>query len=181
MREALPGSLRFWKDRLRENRFLQSLPCAEQREWLEDKCLYKKNGEYNGGRMNAGFSGKSLYCRAMSAGIPDGVLWKLHRQFSAHVHMAPHAVDQIRAFHPVDSIGRSTLVEFPVLVSTAVLALAVGSFLQLFPECRQKLNCELKLLLDCYPEVLSRLADEARREMGAADGEGETDRAAKAR
>ena len=99
-----------------------------------------------------------------SAGIPDGVLWKLQRQFSTHVHMAPHAVDQIRAFHPVDSIGRGSFVEFPVMVSAAVLALAIGGPLQLYPACRERLNPELQVLLDVYPRVLRDLADAAERE-----------------
>jgi hypothetical protein len=159
-RAALPDALRYWKERLRRNQYL---PCDGRSRWLEDKWLYK-NGEYKGRRMNAGFSGRSFPCRAKSAGVPDGVLWKLHRQFSTHVHMAPHAVDQIRAFHSVDSMGRDNLVEFPVMVSAAVLALAIGGFLQLYPTCRGRLNPELQVLLNVYPRVLRDLAEEAERE-----------------
>jgi len=169
-RENLPSELKFWEDQLRKNQFL---PCAERRKWLEGTGLYsKKNGEYIGHRnyINAAFAGKTAHCRAKSAGIPDSVFWKLQRQFSAHAHMTPHAVDQIRGFRHVDSIGRRSLVDFPVMVSTAVLALAVDNFVKLFPECKQNLNFELELLLDYYPQVLSRSADEARREESAING-----------
>lgn len=159
-RAALPNGLKYWKERFRQNQFL---PCAEQSKWLEDTWLYK-NREYRGRRMNAGFLGKSFYSRAKSAGIPDGVFWRLQRQFSTHVHMAPHAVDQIRAFHSVDSMGRGSLVEFPIMVSAAVLALAIGGLLQLYPACRDRLNPELQGLLEIYPRVLKDLADEAVRE-----------------
>jgi len=159
-RAALPDALKYWKERLRQNQFL---PCAERSRWVEDRWLYK-NGEYNGRRMNAGFAGRSFKSRAMSAGIPDGVFWKLQRQFSTHVHMAPHAVDQIRAFYPVDSIGRGSFVWFPVMVSAAVLALAIGGLLQLYPGCRERLNPELQVLLEVWPRVLRDLAAEAERE-----------------
>lgn len=132
-RAKLLDSLQYWRERLRQNHFL---PCAERTKWLDGTGLYNKNGEYNGRWKNAGFSGRPFYCRARNAGVPDGVLWRLQRQFSTHVHMAPHAVDQIRAFYSVDSIGRGSLVEFPVTVSAAVLALAIGGILQLYPACR---------------------------------------------
>ena len=160
-RAKLLDSLQYWRERLRQNHFL---PCAERTKWLDGTGLYNKNGEYNGRWKNAGFSGRPFYCRARNAGVPDGVLWRLQRQFSTHVHMAPHAVDQIRAFHSVDSMGRDNLVEFPVMVSAAVLALAIGGFLQLYPTCRGRLNPELQVLLNVYPRVLRDLADEAERE-----------------
>ncbi len=50
------------------------------------------------------------------------------------------------------------------MVSAAVLALAIGGLLQLYPACRERLNPELQVLLDVYPRVLRDLADAAERE-----------------
>ena len=160
-RAALPDAREYWKGRLRQN---QSLPCPERDKWLGDTWLYKR-GEYKGRRMNAGFFGRSLASRARNAGIPDGVWRRLQHQFSTHVHMAPHAVDQIRAFHAIDSIGRETLVERPLMASAAILALVIDGLLRRYPACGQHLNPELQALVDIYPRVLKGAAGEAKDEV----------------
>jgi hypothetical protein len=158
-RANLPKALHFWKAELERNRHFGCLCGREKKKWLEGAGLYKKDGTYRGTARNAGFAGRSSKNRATCAGISGEVFDKLQRQFSAHVHMTPHAIPQIRAFHPIDSIGRQSLVEFPVMASAAILALGTNGFLRVFPGCDALLSQELRLLLAVLPQVL----EEARR------------------
>jgi len=144
-REGIPNQLAFWQEQLKQNRFFQGLPQRDQDKWLCGKGLFKEE-RYRGGEQDAGFASR-LDQRAGRAGVSGAKYRALRRHFSAHIHSAPHALDQVVWFQPFDPIAVDTQINLPIMVCAAHVGLAIECFVKAFPNCSASLDSQRRSLL----------------------------------
>jgi hypothetical protein len=149
MRKQAPRKVEFWEGELRRNAYFARLSPAQQAKWLPGKRLYDRNGRYRGGTVDAGFVLPRIQ-RAERAGVVGPLYRVQQRHLSSHVHVAPHAVEQIRAFMSHDQIAIASLVHAPMALCASYLARATSYVLDLFPRCQSGISRELLLVLLVY-------------------------------
>jgi len=152
-RSQIPKQLEHWRDELARNNHFIGLPLGERAKWLDGKGLYNTHGEYGGGGQDAGFVLRRRE-RARRAGFSMDRYDLLYRHLSAHSHIAPHAISQLRAFNPGDKYSLA-VIERSVQVASAAVAVATQFVTQAFLDCEVRVTPDLlSLLLVCRSLLL---------------------------
>jgi hypothetical protein len=150
VRELLPDELSFWLQLLEENAHFRCLDSREREQWV--------SGHFKGEGTQHRRDGFALdrVTRARSAGISSRIQGDVWGHLSSHVHIGPHALDQIRFFQMHDRIARRSHIEVPVRLCCGFLALAVRHFVRAFPQCNSPVNPELAIVLLACSELVMR-------------------------